>query len=159
MSLNDKVLDKTGWKLLEALQKDGRASFRELGVQVGLSTPAASERVRKLEDAGIISSYRAVLDLEKLGRSITAFITVQTRPERNPPLIEFIQSSPVVLEGHYITGQASFIFKIAVPSIHDMEKFIKSLSHYGATQTSIVMSTYMQNKVITDVDWNQEESL
>jgi Lrp/AsnC family leucine-responsive transcriptional regulator len=106
--------------------------------------------VRRLEESGMITGYRALVDLAKLGRTIIAFVSVQTMPEKNPRLIEFIQSSPVVLEGHYVTGQASFIFKIAVASIAEMEQFINAVSHYGTTQTSIVMSTHMQNKVIGD---------
>lgn len=150
MALHDKLLDKTSWELLKALQKNGRASYRELGSQIGLSTPAVSERIHKLEDAGIITGYRAVLDLEKLGRTITAFVSVQTTPEKNTPLIKFIQASPAVLECHYITGRSSFILKIAVTSIGKMEQFINKVSHYGTTQTSIVMSTYMKNKIVTD---------
>ena len=115
-----------------------------------MSTPAVSERIRKLEDAGIITGYRAVLDLETLGRTITAFVRIQTTPEKNAPLIEFLQISPAVLEGHYITGQASFLLKIAVASIGDMEQFINKVSHYGTTQTSIVLSTHMDNKIVTD---------
>lgn len=150
MPLRNTLLDATGWRLLEALQRDGRASYRELGNLVGLSTPAVAERVRRLEEAGLITGYRAVVDLGRLGRAITAFVSVQTAPDRNARLIGFIQSSPAVLEGHYVTGQASFIFKIAVASIAEMEQFINAVSHYGATQTSIVMSTHMQDKVITD---------
>ncbi len=148
MTLHHKKIDQTGWKLLQALQENGRASYRALGNQIGLSTPAVSERVRKLEEAGIIKGYRAVLDLEKLDRAITAFVSVQTTPEKNEPLIAFIQASPVVLEGHYITGQASFILKIAVASIKELELFIKELSHYGRTLTSIVMSTHVENKIV-----------
>lgn len=150
MTLQNKLLDETSWKLLEVLQKDGRVSYRDLGSQIGLSTPAVSERIRKLEDAGIITGYRAVLNLEKLGRTITAFVRIQTTPEKNTSLIEFFQTSPAVLEGHYITGQASFLLKISVASIGEMEQFINKASHYGTTQTSIVLSTHMENKIVTD---------
>jgi Lrp/AsnC family leucine-responsive transcriptional regulator len=158
MTLQNKLLDETSWKLLEALQKDGRASYRELGHQIGLSTPAVSERIRKLEDAGFITGYRAVLDLEKLGRTITAFVRVQTTPEKNEPLIAFCRASPAVLEGHYITGQASYLLKIAVTSIGEMEQFINKVSHYGTTQTSIVMSTHMKNKIVTNSSVSERES-
>ena len=151
MTLQNKLLDETSWKLLEVLQNDGRVSYRDLGSRIGLSTPAVSERIRKLEDAGIITGYRAVLDLEKLGRTITAFVRIQTTPEKNAPLIEFFQTSPAVLEGHYITGQASFLLKIAVASIGEMEQFINKASHYGTTQTSIVLSTHLENKIVTGV--------
>ncbi len=148
MTLHNKLLDETTWKLLEALQVDGRASYRALGNEIGLSTPAVSERIRKLEDEQIITGYRAALDLEKLGRSITAFVSVQTTPDTNTAFIAFIKASPFVLEAHFITGQASFILKIAVASIRQLEHFIHQASHYGRTLTSIVMSTHVQNKVI-----------
>ena len=146
--LQGKLLDKTGWDILQALQKDGRISYRELGKEVGLSTPAVSERVRKLEENGIIRGYQAVLDLERLGRPITAFTSVKTNPEKNPNLIKFVEESPAVLEAHYITGDASFLLKIAVASIKEMEQLIQSISHYGATSTSIVMSTYAEGKTL-----------
>ena len=148
MTLHGKTIDDVDWRLLEALQINGRTSYRELGQQIGLSTPAVSERVRKLEEAGIISGYGARLDLAGLGRSITAFVSVNTRPERNEPLIKFVKKSDAILEAHYITGQASFILKIAIDSIGELEDFIKQISHYGPTQTSIVLSTHVDNRVI-----------
>ena len=148
MALHDKKLDGTDWQILEILQADGRISYRELGEQIGLSAPAVSERVRKLEDAGVIRGYGARLDLEKLGRTITAFVNVNTRPESNEPLQKFVKQTAEVLEAHYITGQASFILKIAIDSINDMENFIKRLSHFGPTQTSIVLSTHVENQVV-----------
>ena len=147
-TLQDKLLDKTGWDLLQILQKDGRISYRELGKKVGLSTPAVSERIRKMEEAGLIEGYQAVLNLERLGRSITAFVSVKTVPDKNPGLIKFAQESAAVLEAHYITGDSSFVLKIAVSSIKEMEQVIQSVSHYGATSTSIVMSTYVDGKAI-----------
>ena len=151
MALQAKQLDATDWKLLESLQQDGRISYRELGQKIGLSTPAVSERVRKLEDAGVITGYSAKLDLGKLGRDITAFVSVNTRPESNEPLQKFVQKTPEVLEAHYITGQASFILKIALRSISSLEDFIKLLSHFGPTQTSIVLSTHVGERVIGEV--------
>ena len=148
MSLHEKLMDETSWAILEALQKNGRLSYSDLGKKVGLSTPAVSERVRKLEEAGIITGYRAVIDLNKLGREITAFVSIRSTPDKNKKLIQFIQRSPVVAEGHYITGQASYILKINVASIKEMERFIGEVSHYGATNTSVVMSTHVENKLI-----------
>ena len=147
MSLNKNSLDDTSWAILEALQINGRLSFSELGKKVGLSTPAVSERIRKLEESGIITGYCATLDLQKLGREITAFVSVRSTPDKNRKLIEFIKNSPVVEEGHYITGQASYILKIVVPKIKDMETFIGEASHFGATNTSVVMSTHVDRKI------------
>lgn len=150
MTLQERRLDGTDWKLLELLQEDGRISYRELGQKIGLSTPAVSERVRKLEDAGVITGYGAKVDLSKLDRGITAFVSVNTRPESNEPLQKFVKKTQEVLEAHYITGQASFILKISLGSIGDLEDSIKKLSHFGPTQTSIVLSTHVENRVVRE---------
>ena len=150
MALQDKRLDGTDWKILHALQVNGRISYRELGEQIGLSTPAVSERVRKLEDSGVIEGYSAQLNLKKLGKQITAFVNVNTRPESNEPLQKFVKKAPEVLEAHYITGQASFILKVSLSSIPALEDFIKRLSHFGPTQTSIVLSTHVGERVILE---------
>jgi Lrp/AsnC family leucine-responsive transcriptional regulator len=150
VTLQERKLDLTDWKLLEILQEDGRISYRELGQKIGLSTPAVSERVRKLEEVGVIVGYGARLDLAKLDRVITAFVSVNTRPERNDPLQDFVKKTPEVLEAHYITGQASFILKISLTSIAALEDFIKRLSHFGPTQTSIVLSTHVESRVIRE---------
>lgn len=146
MSLNRNMIDETSWAILEALQENGRLSYSELGKKVGLSTPAVSERVRKLEETGIITGYRATLNLKKLGREITAFVSIRSTPDKNKKLIDFIKQSPAVAEGHYITGQASFILKIVVTNIKELETFIGEASYYGTTNTSIVMSTHVEQK-------------
>ena len=151
MSLNKNGLDGTSWAILEALQENGRIPYSELGKKVGLSTPAVSERVRKLEENGIITGYRATLDMQKLGREITAFVSIRSTPDKNKKFIDFIKNSPVVEEGHYITGQASYIVKIVVPKIKDMETFIGEISHFGATNTSVVMSTHVDKKIFRDL--------
>lgn len=148
MKLNETLLDETSWAILEALQKNGRLSYSQLGKMVGLSTPAVSERVRKLEEANIITGYKATINLEKLGREVTAFVTIQTTPEKNKPLIQYIKKSPAVVEGHYITGQASFILKIVVARIKDMETLIGEVSHFGSTSTHVVMSSYAGENII-----------
>ena len=151
MALNKYLLDETSWAILVALQENGRIPYSELGKKVGLSTPAVSERVRKLEESGIITGYRATLDMHKLGREIIAFVSIRSTPDKNKKLIEFIKNSPVVEEGHYITGQASYILKIVVPKIKDMETFIGEVSHFGATNTSVVMSTHVERKIFREM--------
>jgi Lrp/AsnC family leucine-responsive transcriptional regulator len=89
---NERTLDDVAWRILGALQADARLSFSELGRRVGLSPPAAAERVRRLEDAGILSGYRAELNLERLGFPITAIIRVST------PEPQFARLKTVVAE-------------------------------------------------------------
>lgn len=152
MALNfNHLLDDTGWRLLSLLQNNARLSYSELGRQIGLSTPAVIERVRKLESAGIISGYQAKVDIEKLGIGIIAFISLNTVPEKHTSIIDFLKKAPEVQESHYITGQASFMIKIASPDVQQLEKFIDRLSKFGTTNTSIVMSTNVDHRYVTEM--------
>jgi Lrp/AsnC family leucine-responsive transcriptional regulator len=146
---NAKLLDEVGWQIVGALQEDGRLSFAELGRRVGLSLPAAAERVRRLEEAGIITGYRAEVNLAKIGLTIMAFIRMYTPREHYPALIALLKRLPQALECHHLTGSESFIIKIAVSSMADLESLIGQLSAYGQTTTSIVLSSSLSKKVIT----------
>lgn len=152
MALNfNHLLDETGWRLLSLLQTNARLSYSEIGRQIGLSTPAVIERVRKLESAGIIEGYQAKVDIEKLGIGIIAFISLNTVPEKHTSINEFLKKAPEVQESHYITGQASFMVKVAASNVHQLEKFIDRLSKFGTTNTSIVMSTTVDRRYVTEM--------
>ena len=146
---NAKLLDEVGWRILRALQEDGRLSFAELGRRVGLSLPAVAERVRRLEEAGIITGYRAEVNLAKIGLTIMAFIRMYTPRDQYPALIALLNRLPQALECHHLTGSESFIIKIAVTSMADLENLIGQLSAYGQTTASIVLSSSLSKKVIT----------
>lgn len=144
-----KLLDPTGWRLLEVLQSDARLSFSEIGRRVGLSTPAVIERIRKMEEAELITGFSVQLNYEKLGFPITAFIRLETHPDVHANLQAKLQEAPEVLQCYYITGRASFILKVVVSSVSHLEKLIEKLAVYGQTYTSIVMSMPVQNKPLT----------
>jgi Lrp/AsnC family leucine-responsive transcriptional regulator len=142
MSLsNVKLLDAVGWKILRELQLDARLSFAELGRRVGLSTPAVAERVRNLESAGIISGYRAELDLRKVGLPILAMIRLSAVGDVLPRITAVARGMPEVLECHRGTGADSFIMKVAVSSVEHLEALIDRLTPFGTTSTSIVLSS------------------
>jgi Lrp/AsnC family leucine-responsive transcriptional regulator len=142
MSLsNVKLLDALGWKILRELQLDARLSFAELGRRVGLSTPAVAERVRNLESAGIISGYRAELDLRKVGLPILAMIRLSAVGDVLPRITAVARGMPEVLECHRGTGADSFIMKVAVSSVEHLEALIDRLTPFGTTSTSIVLSS------------------
>jgi Lrp/AsnC family leucine-responsive transcriptional regulator len=144
-----KLLDEVGWRILKALQEDGRLSFAELGRRVGLSLPAVAERVRRLEEAGIITGYRAEVNMAKIGLPIMAFIRMNTPRDQYPALIALLNNLPQVLECHHLTGSESFVIKIVVASIADLETLIGQLSAYGQTTTSIVLSSPLSKKMMT----------
>jgi len=142
-------LDGTDLRILTELQQDARLSMRELGRRVGLSAPAVTERVRRLEDSGVILGYGARVAAEPLGRHITAFIGVQDSGQRDPILLRWAEKRDGVLECHSVTGENSCFLKIAVESIHALEAMLAELIQMGFTcSTSIVLSTPLQGKML-----------
>ena len=146
-------LDATDWTILAELQTDARLSFAELGRRIGMSSPAVQERVRKLEDYGIIEGYRAVINLPKAGLPIVAFIRVGNLPGVDESRIrKVVTSMTEVLECHHITGQDCFLVKIAATSIPHLEQLIGRFSEFTHTVTTIVLSSPVQNRIITPTD-------
>jgi Lrp/AsnC family leucine-responsive transcriptional regulator len=143
------MLDEIDRKLIFLLQEDARTSYAELGRQVGLTTPAVIERVRKLEDSGIIAGYRADIDTAKVGLPILAFVRMSITGVDYGHIIEVAKSSDEVLECHRGTGQDSFIMKIAVSSVEHLQEMIDRLTPYGITTTTIVLSSPVKRKVLT----------
>lgn len=148
----EKLLDDTGWKILRILQQEARISFSELGRRVNLSTPAATERVRKLEDAGLIKRYHAEVDPAKAGYPITAFIqfTVPKRSEFDA--LELIRSLPEVVECHHIAGHVSYLLKVHVAAIQRLEALAQLLGKYGETATLIALSSTFEGRPIGPTD-------
>lgn len=143
-----KELDQTDWNLLQALQENARLSYSELGRRVGLSTPAVIDRIRKMEDAGVIKGYKVEIDTQKLGYGITAFLRLESDADQYSDVLPFAEESPEVEHCYYITGRASFILKVNVTSVGHLEAFIKKASVFGNTATSIVMSSPIKDKTI-----------
>ncbi|WP_017306793.1 Lrp/AsnC family transcriptional regulator [Spirulina subsalsa] len=141
-------LDYTDWQLLEALQKDARLSFSELGRRVGLSPPAVTERVRKLEESGIVAGYGADLNPGAVGLPILAFIQLTTSPEHYPQVTALMQELPEILECHHVTGNTSFVVRAIASSLAHLEQIIGKLSQYGQTSTSVVLSSPVTKKPI-----------
>ena len=142
MELRDeRLLDRTGLKILRALQANARLTFSELGRQVALSPPAVAERVRKMEELGIISGYHARVRADRVGLPISAFITLKTRAEEYPGVITLVQHVPEILECHHVSGGESFIMKVVASSIPHLESLIGKLSPYGETSTLVVLSS------------------
>jgi Lrp/AsnC family leucine-responsive transcriptional regulator len=144
----DPQLDSMGWQLLRVLQDDARLSFSELGRRVGLSSPAVAERVRRMEDHGLITAYRAIVDPSKLGYPILAFIHLKTTGEHHQRLATVAHTLSEIMECHHITGQDSYMIKVIVSSMVHLEHVIAQLRHYGDTTTSIVLSSPVKEKLV-----------
>jgi Lrp/AsnC family leucine-responsive transcriptional regulator len=148
---NERLLDETGWRILQALQENARLSFSELGLRVGLSSPAVAERVRRLEDAGIIKGYRAEIDTTKVGYPITAIIRLQAQGERCTRFPAYVQEIPEVLECYRLTGSDALVMKVMIASVEHLEVIIDRLSAHGPLTTSIVLSTPIAKRIIVPV--------
>ena len=142
------TIDEIDRKVLRELQQDARVSYAELGRRVGLTTPAVIERVRKLEDAGVITGYRAEVDPAKVGLPITAFVRMSITGVDYSHIIEVAEQSNEVLECHRGTGGDSFIIKVAVSSVEHLQQIIDKLTPYGITTTAIVLSSPVKSRVI-----------
>jgi Lrp/AsnC family leucine-responsive transcriptional regulator len=107
--VTDRLLDDTGWRILDLLQDNARMPFSELGRRVGLSAPAVAERVRRMEDVGLIAGYRVEVALDKLGYPIVALIRVAAPEEKCPRLKTLVQGLAEVLECHHVTGADAYV--------------------------------------------------
>ena len=143
----EKLLDLTSRKILRELQENARRPFSEIGRRVGLTTPAVTERVRRLEDVGVITGYRAEVDLLKLGFPLLVFIRLYTSPQWYNKVLDLVLASSEVLECHHMTGEESFILKITVTSTAHLERFIQQFDLYGKTSTSVVLSSPIKSRV------------
>jgi Lrp/AsnC family leucine-responsive transcriptional regulator len=133
-------LDAVGWTILAALQEDARLSFAELGRRVGLTAPAAAERVRQMEDAGILRGYRAEIGLERLGLAVSAVIRVTAPEEKCPALKACVKTLPEVAECLHVTGSDSYVLRVNATSVGHLEAVIETLGRYGTPTTAIILS-------------------
>ena len=150
----EKLLDALGWKLLTELQKDARVSFAELGRRVGLSTPAVAQRVRRMEDEGIIRAYRADISPLSVGLPITAFIRISVVGNVLLKLTARVRSMAEIVECHRGTGEDSFILKVNVVSVEHLKDVIDRLTPYGTTSTSLVLGTIADRNLLGPANLN-----
>jgi Lrp/AsnC family leucine-responsive transcriptional regulator len=146
------VLDGIDRQLLSELQSDCKRSLKEIGASVGLSAPSVMERVRKLENAGIIRGYHALLDARKVGLDISAFIGVSiSDPALLTAFEEWVDSVAQVLECHHVTGGHTVLLKVKTGNTADLEKLIsriRSMEGVASTETMVVLSTHTERAEI-----------
>ncbi len=139
-NLNSKALDDLNWKILQELSDNARISSSEIGRRIGLSAPAVSERIQKMEDQGFIKGYLALVDLDKIGLTIQAFISFRSRTLKHDDMVKMAETLPPIFEWHSVTGDASMIFKVATSSSYELETVIQQLQEHGDTSTSLILS-------------------
>jgi Lrp/AsnC family leucine-responsive transcriptional regulator len=133
-------LDQISRKLLAELQKDARIPFAELGRRVGLSPSAAAERVRRLEEDGVIRGYRAEIDPTSIGLGILVYIRMTFDGERYKQFLPFVRGLDAVRECYHVTGADALVMKVLVSSTDELEDLILKFLPYGTPTTSFVLS-------------------
>jgi Lrp/AsnC family transcriptional regulator, leucine-responsive regulatory protein len=136
-----RLLDAVNLRLLSELQDNPRLSMSELARRVGMSAPAITERVQRLETAGVIVGYRIDVDPAALGMPVAALVRIRPGPGQLPKIAQAAQETAQVVECHRITGEDCFLLKIHAPSISELEELLDRFLLFGQTTTSIVVST------------------
>ena len=146
-------LDAIDLQILETLQDQGRIPLVKLGEQVGLSSPSVIDRVKKLEDSGLITGYQATVDARKLGKDVTAFIGVSiAHPKAIATFEHNVALVDDVLECHHVTGEHSLLLKIKTNNTSSLERLIstiRSIEGVSRTETMVVLSTHTERATIS----------
>ena len=145
MTLNFE-LDAHDTRILAELQADARLTMAELGRRVHLSQPAVTERVRKLEAAGVITGYRATVDLGRLGYGIRALIRIGRAEYAR--VVKLIQQTPECINAYNVTGEDSWVLEIAVTDVAHLDAVVSQLCLVAETSTSIILKTLRQHQVM-----------
>jgi len=140
-------LDKIGWEILNELQKNPRISYREIGRKVNLSCSSVLERIRRMEEDGIIQDYQVVLDTQKVGYMIQAIIKIKIYSLNDEDiLLKKLRSNIYVRQLWVTTGDSDFIMEAVFPVMKDMNDFLVILGKHGRTFSSVVINKPIFNK-------------
>ena len=135
-------IDTLDERILSELQANGRLTMKSLAERVGLSSPAMIERVRRLEERGVLAGYRAIVDPASIGRTLTALVSVDVDRRHHEAFLNRLRAEPAVEACHRITGDRAFVVKVHVSSTEELESLIDDLADVGARcATNIVLST------------------
>ena len=141
----DLKIDELNTEILLCLQKNSRMSFTEIGKKVGLTSPAVAERVKKMEDLGIIRNYTTSLSYTELGFQMKAMITLRAFVGKLRPFLDKVDTFNEVINCYRITGNENIIMEVVIKDQSHLEQFIDRLITYGETRTHIILSNVVAN--------------
>ena len=135
------ALDEINIRLLEELRADPRVTMAELGRRIGMSSPAVTERVRRMEESGIIGGYSITINPAPLGLPIALYIRIRPHAGNLAQIADLARSIPEVVECHRITGEDCFLMKVHIPAMDQLDRILDAFLVYGSTTTSIIQSS------------------
>lgn len=141
-------IDSLNWKILKCLQQNARMSNAEIGRRVGVSSPAVSERIKKMEDAEIIQGYTTFVSPFELGYQLKALITLRAFMGMLKPFLEKVKTYDEVVNCYRITGNENIVMEVVLQNQKHLETFIDKLISYGETKTQIVLSHVVKHSEI-----------
>lgn len=144
-------LDKLHWSILKALQQNARASLAGIGRKIGLTPPAVADRVKRMEDLGVIEGYWTSISHTRVGYQLKAIITLRAFMGKLKPFLEQVKTFEEVLNCYRITGNENIIMEVVLRDQFHLEKFIDKLIQYGETRTHIILSEVVSNAPIRPI--------
>lgn len=141
-------IDKINWKILNLLQKNARQPNTQIGRSVGISSPAVSERIKKMEDSGIIQEYVTLISPYEAGYQLKAIITLRAFMGKLKPFLEIVKTYDEVLNCYRITGNENIVMEVVLKNQKHLESFIDQLIIFGETKTQIVLSHVVKNNAV-----------
>lgn len=137
-------MDDTDRRILAVLEENARVVFSDLSRKIGMSGSAVAERVRRMEEEGIIEGYRAIVDPAKLGFPIRAYLSIHAAPENYAKIILLARELPEVREAHRVSGTDSFLLRIMARTEEDLARVVEGFSALGRTEAAQVISSPVQ---------------
>jgi Lrp/AsnC family transcriptional regulator, leucine-responsive regulatory protein len=152
------MMDEINTRLLAELSANPRLTLSELGRRVGMSSPAVAERIRRLEESGVIRGYRLELDPAALGLPLAAYVRVRPNPGQLSKIAELARTIPEVVECHRVTGEDCFILKVYLPAIDQLDRLLDRFLVHGTTTTTMIQSSPVPLRALPLPSASREES-
>jgi Lrp/AsnC family transcriptional regulator, leucine-responsive regulatory protein len=152
MTFKNESFDALDWQIIAVLQENARLSMAALGREVGLSAPAAAERVRRLEQRKVIRAYRAEIDFDRVGLKVQAIVRIKAGGHNLDKATRSICAFPEVFECYRATGGDCFVLRIAVSDIKELQEFLDRIAPFGDLTTSVILSTPLRQKAVRVAD-------
>ncbi len=141
-------MDELDQKILRLLGADGRMTVKEIAQKVSLTSPAVSERIRRMEKSGVIAGYTVVLgDAAGSKNDVDALISISVAPADRQYFLTMVENQPGVMQCFHVTGSHSFIVKVRCADIHELEQLINRFQKVGQTSTQIILSAPVDRRL------------
>jgi Lrp/AsnC family leucine-responsive transcriptional regulator len=141
-------MDSTDIRILKILQQEARISMKELGLRVNLTSPAVSERIKRLEESGVIEGYAAIVNPKKLKLHVEAIVHVSMKVSAHERFKKLAMEEREIIECHHVTGEDCMTVKVVCEDTHRLEEILDKIQAIGDTKTAIILSSPLKRKAI-----------